>query len=82
MASNSHFGIANAAFLAHRPERRLEAMYRYNVPEDRFRRAAYDVYVQFVRTQASPEQRKFDNTDYPVIAANLGCILDNNPADH
>jgi hypothetical protein len=82
MASNSHFGIANAAFLAHSPERRLEAMYRYNVPEDRFRQEAYDVYVRFVRRQVGPEQQKFDNTDYPIIQANLGCSVDDNPADH
>lgn len=82
MATNSHFGIANTAFLTHRPESRLEALYGYNMPEARLRHEAYNVYLRFVRNQVSPAQRTFDSADYARIQATLGCLLDNNRADN
>ena len=50
------------------------------MPEDTFRQEAYDVYVRFVRKEARAAQRAFDNADYPMIHANMGCLVDDNPA--
>lgn len=80
-AGNSHFGIANATFLTHRPDQTLEELYMYNVTEERLRMRAYDLFVRYIRGPNRSAQRAFDQTDYPVIAAKFACTFDFNRMD-
>lgn len=77
-ASDSHYGVANQAFLAHRPERTLEALYLFRVPQARLQHRAYQIYEQFVRGPRHTPQVAFDRTDYPAILAKFSCQFDFN----
>jgi hypothetical protein len=62
-AGNSHYGIANQAFLTHRPDRTLEELYLFRVPKDRLHRRAYRLYENFVNGPHHVMQQAFDNAD-------------------
>jgi hypothetical protein len=80
-ATNSHYGIANQAFLTHRPERDLEALSLFRVPKSRLQTRAYRLYEQFVLGAAHSQQAAFDAADYPVIKAKFPCQFDNNKSN-
>jgi hypothetical protein len=80
-APNSHYGIANQAFLTHRPDRTLEELYRFRVPKARMHDHAYRVYRSFVVGPQHNMQNPFDNSDYPLILAKFTCQFDNNKAN-
>jgi hypothetical protein len=81
-ASNSHYGVANQQFLAHRPERTLEALYLFRVPQARLQSRAYELYAQFIRGPVHAAQSAFDNTDYPLILSKFSCQFDFNKSNH
>jgi hypothetical protein len=80
-AANSHYGVANQAFLTHRPDRTLEALYLFRVPKDRVHLRAYRVYRNFVTGPSHAMQQAFDTSDYPLILAKFSCQFDFNQAD-
>jgi hypothetical protein len=82
MAASSHYGVLNQQFLAHRPERRLEALYLFQVPLARLQNRAYQLYEQFIRGPAHTAQAAFDNADYPAILSKFSCQFDFNKFNH
>ncbi|HEX6042829.1 hypothetical protein [Longimicrobium sp.] len=78
-ATNSHYGVANQAFMAHRPDRALEALALFKVPKERLQDRAYRIYEHFALGPAHAAQTAFDGSDYPLIRASFPCAFDNNP---
>jgi hypothetical protein len=75
-AYDSHYGVANRQFLARRPERALEALYLFRVPQARLQMRAYRIYERFVTGPAHAAQDAFDNVDRPLVLAKFSCQFD------
>ena len=81
LANDSHVGVANRAFIQHRPDRELEALYLFRRPREALFQRAYSRYEAFIRGPQSQLQNQFDTQDYAAIAAKFTCVFDLNPAD-
>lgn len=78
MASQSHWGITARFYQNSNAQRRIERLFTSN-PDDVLRANAYNEWVRLHNGTHHHQQHQFDQSDYPAIAAAIGCNLDVNP---
>lgn len=80
-APNSHYGVALKAYADLKLQERIERL--YTAKDDyTLRQMAFNTWMDFHKSSAyQGRQDSFDRTDYPKVAAALGCTLDYNPSD-
>lgn len=80
-APNSHYGVAIKAYTDLKLQERIERI--YTLKDDyALRELAFNTWRDFHKSSAyQSRQDSFDRTDYPKVAAALGCGLDYNPSD-
>ena len=78
-AANSHWGITQRFYQNSNSEQRLEEIFRNTADPGVVRQAAYDEWVRLHSGTHASQQQAFDGTEYPLLAAAIGCIVDNNP---